>query len=110
MMKYEPTNSNNQNSELQWLMMPFADAPAETDWELIDIVTETVATLSEADQKALHGIFYERKTYQDLASDLDIKAKSHAWRRTETALKNLKTALTENEAFREIIGERYGEL
>jgi DNA-directed RNA polymerase specialized sigma subunit len=108
-MKYEPTNSNSQNTELEWLMMPFADAPAETDWDLLDIVAKTVATLGEADQKALHGIFYERKTYQDLAGDLNIKAKSHAWRRTETALNNLKKALAENEEFREIIGERYGE-
>ena len=109
-MKYEPTRSNSNNTELEWLMMPFADAPPETDWELLDVVAETVATLSEADQAALHGIFYDRKTYQDLATDLGIKAKSHAWRRTETALNNLKKALAENETFREIIGERYGEL
>lgn len=110
MMKYEPTNSNNNNTELEWLMMPFADAPPETNWELMDIVAETLATLSEDDRTALEGIFYERKTYQDLAGDLGIKAKSHAWRKTESALKNLKQALAENEKFNELIGERYGEL
>lgn len=91
-------------------MMPMADAPPEANWELIELVSEILSTLDEADQEALHGIFYERKTYQDLAKDLKIKAKSHAWRRTDAALKNLKKALLQNERFIELIGEQYGEL
>jgi len=110
MMKYEPTNNNNNNNEIEWLMMPFMNQPADADWELMEIVAETVATLDEDDQTALHGIFYERKTYQDLAADLNIKAKSHAWRRTEAALNNLKKALVENEKFLELFGERYDEV
>lgn len=110
-MKYEPTSRiGGQASEIEWLMMPLADPPPEANWELIELVSEVLSTLDESDQEALHGIFYERKTYQDLAKDLKIKAKSHAWRRTDAALKNLKKALLQNERFVEIIGENYGEL
>lgn len=91
-------------------MMPMVDAPPEANWELIELVADVMATLDQSDQDALHGIFYERKTYQELAKDLKIKAKSHAWRRTDAALKNLKKALLENEKFIELIGEHYGEL
>lgn len=91
-------------------MMPYADAPAEANWELIDCISEVLLSLPQDDQDALHGIFYERKTYQELAEDLNIKAKSHAWRRTESALKNLKKALLENEQFIRITGGDYGDL
>lgn len=105
MMKYEPASKTTDRNEIEWLMMPFADAPAEANWELIELVSEVMSTLSEDDQEALHGIFYERKTYQELAGDLGIRAKSHAWRKTDAALKNLKKALLENEKFREIFNE-----
>jgi len=91
-------------------MMPYGEAPAEANWELIDVVSQVLSTLSEDDQDALHGIFYERKTYQELAKDLNIKAKSHAWRRTESALKNLKKALMENEQFRTVTGGNYDQV
>jgi DNA-directed RNA polymerase specialized sigma24 family protein len=107
-MKYEPTNPiGGQASEIEWLMMPFADPPPEANWELIELVGDVIATLDPADQDALHGIFYERKTYQELAEDLNIKAKSHAWRRTASAMDNLKKALLENEKFIEIAGNIY---
>lgn len=106
-MKYEPTSPQG-DSMIEWLMMPFADAQPETDWELIDIVSSVLSTLSESDQQALHGVFYERKTYQEVAEDFGIKAKSHAWRKTDTALKNLKRALLADDRFIQSIGEKYG--
>ena len=97
-MKYEPT-SKTGNTEIELLMQPFSVKHNETDWELIELVQEIMSTLSEADQEALHGIFYQRNTYQELASELGIKAKSHAWRKVDSALANLKKALVKDERF-----------
>jgi DNA-directed RNA polymerase specialized sigma subunit len=105
-MKYEPTSKTGK-TELELLMQPFSVTHDETDWELIELIQESLSTLSEADQDALHGIYYLRQTYQDLASDLGIKAKSHAWRKVDSALKNLQKALLENEKFVEKMGEKY---
>jgi len=88
-------------------MQPFSVKHNETDWELIELVQEILSTLSEADQEALHGIFYQRNTYQELASELGIKAKSHAWRKVDSALANLKKALVKDERFIEMMGEKY---
>lgn len=89
-------------------MQPFSVKHNETDWELIELVQGILSTLSEADQEALHGIFYQRNTYQELASELGIKAKSHAWRKVDSALANLKKALIKDERFIEMMGEKYG--
>jgi DNA-directed RNA polymerase specialized sigma subunit len=106
-MKYEPTSKPEQ-TEIALLMMPFSTQHTETNWELVQLVSDTLSTLSESDQDAIHGIYYARKTYQELASDLGIKAKSHAWRKADSALKNLKKALLKNEQFIEMMGEQYG--
>lgn len=105
-MKYEPT-SKTGNTEIELLMQPFSVAHDETNWELIELIQEILSTLSEADQEALHGIYYQRNTYQELASELGIKAKSHAWRKVDSALANLKKALVTNEKFIEMMGEKY---
>ena len=105
-MKYEPT-SKTGNTEIELLMQPFSVKHNETDWELIELVQEILSTLSEADQEALHGIFYQRNTYQELASELGIKAKSHAWRKVDSALANLKKALVKDERFIGMMGEQY---
>ncbi len=89
-------------------MQPFSVQHKETDWELIELIQEILSTLSEADQEALHGIFYQRNTYQELAKELGIKAKSHAWRKVDSALANLKKALIKDERFVEMMGETYG--
>lgn len=105
-MKYEPT-SKTGNTEIELLMQPFSVQHDETNWELIELVQEILSTLSETDQEALHGIFYQRNTYQELASELGIKAKSHAWRKVDTALANLKKALLLDERFTQMMGEQY---
>ena len=105
-MKYEPISHHN-NTEIAWLMMPFGVKHDDTNWELIDIVQATMSTLSQSDQDALSGIFYERKTYQELASDIGIKAKSHAWRKVNSATQNLKKALLKNQDFIDMMGEKY---
>lgn len=106
-MKYEPT-SKIGTSDIELLMLPFSVKHDDTNWDLIDLVSDILSTLSEQDQEALHGIFYQRSTYQELASDLGIKAKSHAWRKVDSALANLKKALIKDERFIEMMGEQYG--
>lgn len=105
-MKYEPT-AQPDNTDIGFLMMPYAYDHDDTNWELVELVQATLSTLSKSDQDALEGVFYQRKTYQELASDLGIKAKSHAWRKTDSAIKNLKKALLANEKFIEMMEEKY---
>ena len=95
-MKYDPRKKLNQHStEWEVLMMPFAyeSEASETNWEMVDMVMECVKTLDENDQRVLYEIFYDRNTYETLANNLGIKAKSHAWRKTQQALDRLKTAI-----------------
>lgn len=105
-MKYEPT-AQPDNTDIGFLMMPYAYDHDDTNWELVELVQATLSTLTKSDQDALEGVFYQRKTYQELASDLGIKAKSHAWRKTDSAIKNLKKALLANEKFIEMMEEKY---
>lgn len=103
MMKYDPTSKlSQQSSDIEILMMPFANVYSEElepDWDMMDIVSECMSTLNEEDQKVLYAIFYDRTTYEELASNLNIRAKSHAWRKTRIALQRLKEKLLEHPAF-----------
>lgn len=81
-------------------MHPFYEPPSDPDWDLLEVVADCMHELSDNDQEALYGIFYDRTTYEQLADTLGIKAKSHAWRRTQQALENLKNKLLEHPAFK----------
>jgi DNA-directed RNA polymerase specialized sigma24 family protein len=99
MMKYDPRKKLNQHSsEWEILMMPFAEEHhlEKDNWEIIDIVSSCLSTLSEEDQKVLYAIFYDRVTYEELKTDLNIKAKSHAWRKTRIAMERLKEKILEH--------------
>lgn len=100
-MKYEP-KSRGDDSFIGMLMQPFLyeideDKP---DWDIIETVSAVLATLDEEDQQVLHLIFFERRTFDEAAEALGIKAKSHAWRKTQKALHALKTALMNTPSFR----------
>ena len=103
-MKYEPTQKLNRfSSPIERLMMPFYDDEAlEPNWELLDIVNECNDKLSPQDQEILHRIFFLRETYEELASNIGTKAKSHAWRKTRKAMQNLQEELLKHERFKEI--------
>lgn len=107
-MKYEPANKLNPDNFIEWLMMPHADQPDGTDWEMIDLIQECMSTLSDSDRQALEGIYYERQTYQELAATLNIRAKSHAWRKADSAIKNLRKAILNNDELMSILKEKYG--
>ena len=80
---------------------------APTDWELIDIVQEVFDTLDDADKEILNEIFFKQNTYEVAKTNIGIKAKSHAWRKTRRALNNLKKALLEHETFRSKYASTY---
>jgi DNA-directed RNA polymerase specialized sigma subunit len=90
-------------------MQPFMDndMSAPTDWELIDIVQEVFDTLDDADKEILNEIFFQQNTYEVAKTNIGIKAKSHAWRKTRRALNNLKKALLEHETFRSKYASTY---
>lgn len=100
-MKYDPTALRG-TSDIELLMQPFVYESAEDyepDWEMLDIISETLPQLSPLDQQIIHGIFYLRLTYEDLASFIGIKAKSHAWRKTQQAMNKLRKKLEANPRF-----------
>ena len=107
-MKYEPT-ARQGVSFYELLMQPFMDndMSAPTDWELIDIVQEVFDTLDDADKEILNEIFFQQNTYEVAKTNIGIKAKSHAWRKTRRALNNLKKALLEHETFRSKYASTY---
>ena len=80
---------------------------APTDWELIDIVQGVFDTLDDADKEILNEIFFQQNTYEVAKTNIGIKAKSHAWRKTRRALNNLKKALLEHETFRSKYASTY---
>lgn len=86
---------------------PFHQSDKDTDWELVDIVTEAYDTLGDADKQILHEIYFLRSTYEETAENIGIKAKSHAWRKTRKALDNLRMALLDNEKFMEAYSDKY---
>lgn len=108
-MKYEP-RAKVGKTLVEFLMAePFYQQDADTDWELVDIVTECYDALSEQDRQVLHEVFFLRSTYEDTAKNIGIKAKSHAWRKAHKALNNLREILVTNERFVELYGHKYME-
>jgi DNA-directed RNA polymerase specialized sigma24 family protein len=105
-MKYEPKAELNQfSSETEFLMEPFTFIGPDDlgpNWDYVDAVIDCMSTLNEEDQKVLYAIFYDRTTYEELANNLNIRAKSHAWRKTRIAMERLKAKLLEHPAFQEM--------
>lgn len=82
--------------------MPFHDLDVEDvepDWEIIEAVTDAMNALTEQEQWVLYRIFYDKITYEELANNLGIKAKSHAWLKVRNALNSLKAELLKNPLF-----------
>lgn len=97
-MKYEPT-SRAGTSKYELLMQPFVyDDPEmyEPDWDLLDIVTETIASLSPQDREVIEGVYYMRMTFEELAGHIGTRAKSHAWRKHKQAIERFTEALITN--------------
>lgn len=88
-------------------MQPFAQEGEDTDWQLVDIVAAAFDKLDADDKEVLYEVFYARATYEETADNIGIKAKSHAWRKTQRALGNLRSLLAADHQFREKYGTKY---
>jgi DNA-directed RNA polymerase specialized sigma subunit len=92
----------------EWLMMPNqVILPVVDNDELIDTVREILSTLDDIDQQMIQLIYYERKTFQEAAQIVGIKAKSHAWRKTKSAMRKLETALRSNVGLMNLLEKKY---
>lgn len=98
-----------RSTEIQWLMQPYeVEHDFDDDIILLDAIAETVASLDATDQQMIQLIYYERKTFQQAAKVLGISAKSHAWRKTRSAVNKLEILLKKNPAIMEILNKKYG--
>lgn len=105
--RIDPPNKIEDLTETERLMLPFDyGEDIGPDYEMLDIVQECFAKLSDKEQKILYSIFYDGQTYEKLAESMGTKAKSHAWRSTRRALNNLKKELFKNPRFKEKWDER----
>jgi DNA-directed RNA polymerase specialized sigma subunit len=92
----------------EWLMMPNqVIVPVVDNDELIDTVRKILSTLDDIDQQMIQLIYYERKTFQEAAQIVGIKAKSHAWRKTKSAMRKLETALRSNVGLMNLLEKKY---
>ena len=92
----------------EWLMMPYQIAtPIVDNDEMVELVRELLSSLDEIDQQMIQLIYYERKTFQEAAQIIGIRAKSHAWRKTKAAMKKLESALRSNAELMVILEKKY---
>jgi len=93
---------------IEWLMMPHqVVVPLVDNDELIELVRELLSTLDDIDQQMIQLIYYERKTFQEAAQIIGIRAKSHAWRKTKAAMKKLEATLRSDVGLMELLEKKY---
>ena len=104
-----PYKKKYRSDEIEWLMQPYeVDNDYEDDIVLLDSIAEMVASLDATDQHMIQLIYYERRTFQEAAALVGISAKSHAWRKTKSAVNKLEKLLKESPAIMEILNKKYG--
>ena len=104
-----PNQKKYHSNETEWLMQPNATAnDFDDDIVLYDAIAETVASMDATDQQMIYLIYYERKTFQEAAREVGISAKSHAWRKTKSAVNKLEILLKQNPIIMEILNNKYG--
>lgn len=92
----------------EWLMMPNQiSVPVVDNDDMVALVREVLSTLDDIDQQMIQLIHYERKTFQEAAQIIGIKAKSHAWRKTKSAMEKLENALRSNAELMELLEMKY---
>lgn len=87
-----PVPLTRYSSETDYLMQP-GQYKYEDNEDIIEAVMECVEQLNESDKELVYSVFYERMTYEELKDVAGVKAKSHAWKKTMTALENLKAIM-----------------
>lgn len=103
-LKYDPSATPTSNTEI--LMLPFRYDffyDDENKLAIITAVAECLQKLKQSDREVLEVMFYDMTTYQQLADTIGVKAKSHAWKKTQNALKKLEQLLKEHPQIKEHI-------
>lgn len=92
----------------EWLMMPNeTERPIVDNDDIINLVKDTLSSLDDIDQQMIQLIYYERKTFREAAQLVGIKAKSHAWRKTKSAMVKLEEALRSNVELMDLMEKKY---
>jgi len=103
-----PANYMQVDEDIEWLMQPLVyENPEKESLELSELMSEVLMSLDDVDREMLQLIYYERKTFQEAAQELGIKAKSHAWRKTKSALDKFAKAIQSNPQIMEILNNKY---
>jgi DNA-directed RNA polymerase specialized sigma subunit len=103
-----PDNKAYDPDSIEWLMMPNeTERPVVDNDEIINLVKDTLSSLDDIDQQMIQLIYYERKTFREAAQLVGIKAKSHAWRKTKSAMEKLEMALRSNANLMELMEKKY---
>lgn len=103
-----PKNYMEVDEDIEWLMQPLIyENPEKESLELSELMADVMNSMDSVDQAMLQLIYYERKTFQEAAGELGIKAKSHAWRKTKLALDRFGEAIQNNPRIMEILNIKY---
>lgn len=103
-----PANYMQVDEDIEWLMQPLVyENPEKESLELSELMSEVLMSLDDVDREMLQLIYYERKTFQEAAQEMGIKAKSHAWRKTQSALDKFAEAIQSNPQIMEILNNKY---
>jgi DNA-directed RNA polymerase specialized sigma subunit len=103
-----PKHYMEVDEDIEWLMQPLVyENPEKESLELSELMADVMESMDTVDQQMLHLIYYERKTFQEAARELGIKAKSHAWRKTQSALEKFGDAIKSNPQIMEILNNKY---
>ena len=107
-----PEITPDQPSSFIEQMMMLAEADIidnETNWTLIDIVSNEINNLAETDRMLLQLCFFERKSYNQITEIMGYSSKSVAWYAMQKALANLQRKLLRHPIIREKLGETDGD-
>ena len=103
-----PANYMQVDEDIEWLMQPLIyENPEKESLELSELMSDIMNSMDEVDQEMLQLIYYERKTFQEAAQELGLKAKSHAWRKTKVALDKFADAVKNSPHIMELLNKKY---
>jgi len=90
----------------QMMMLAEADIiDDETNWAIIDIISDEVNNLAETDRMLLQLYFFEHKTYNEITEIMEYSSKSVTWYAMQKALACLQVKLLRHPEIKEKISE-----
>lgn len=83
---------------VEWMMLPHTEVP-DLDERHRDIVAVAVDQLDPRQRMVIEAFFFERLSYSKIGRRLGV-SKTHAWRITQRAIRQLQTILINNQHIR----------